>query len=250
MFRVSGLRLKRRDGEGDGLHHHPEGQLSWVDEGVQRVWSDTHVWVTPPEFAVWIVGDSLHDSAKWGNGVLHQIQVDPQTSRLLPEHSCVFRVSPKLRGAFLAITEAGLLDRAYADHRHALDTLLSSIEDARIAALRLVLHSSATLTPLTGVLSWRLHDERPLEYWSKFLGLSSGKLTRQFRREMGVPFRTWKAQMRLLRALHSLAEGKPVAEVAREVGYRSVSMFIRSFRRSLDVSPARYFKSAADLSAI
>jgi AraC-like DNA-binding protein len=44
----------------------------------------------------------------------------------------------------------------------------------------------------------------------------------------------------------ALAEGEPVANVARSVGYESVSAFVASFRRETGITPAAYFKREAD----
>jgi len=40
----------------------------------------------------------------------------------------------------------------------------------------------------------------------------------------------------------ALAAGEPVGNVARRVGYESVSAFVAAFRRETGVTPARYFR--------
>jgi AraC-like DNA-binding protein len=44
----------------------------------------------------------------------------------------------------------------------------------------------------------------------------------------------------------ALAEGEPVANVARSVGYESVSAFVAAFRRETGITPAAYFRREAD----
>jgi AraC-like DNA-binding protein len=46
--------------------------------------------------------------------------------------------------------------------------------------------------------------------------------------------------------MEALGEGKPVANVARSVGYESVSAFVASFRRETGITPAAYFKRDAE----
>jgi AraC-like DNA-binding protein len=46
----------------------------------------------------------------------------------------------------------------------------------------------------------------------------------------------------------ALAEGEPVANVARSVGYESASAFVASFRRETGITPAAYFKRQTDQS--
>jgi AraC-like DNA-binding protein len=48
----------------------------------------------------------------------------------------------------------------------------------------------------------------------------------------------------LLQALRLLAAGRPVTSVALDVGYESASAFIAMFKRTLGVTPHRYFASA------
>ena len=58
-----------------------------------------------------------------------------------------------------------------------------------------------------------------------------------------MTFRHWQQQARLLDGLMRLAEGESVTSVALEVGYENPSAFISMFRRTLGVTPGRYFSS-------
>jgi AraC-like DNA-binding protein len=46
--------------------------------------------------------------------------------------------------------------------------------------------------------------------------------------------------------MEALADGVPVDNVARSVGYESVSAFVASFRRETGIMPAAYFKRKSD----
>jgi AraC-like DNA-binding protein len=50
--------------------------------------------------------------------------------------------------------------------------------------------------------------------------------------------------LRLQAAISALAAGEPVGNVARRVGYESVSAFVAAFRRETGLTPAMYFRSA------
>jgi transcriptional regulator GlxA family with amidase domain len=73
--------------------------------------------------------------------------------------------------------------------------------------------------------------------------LSVRTLERLFQKETGLSFGKWRQQLRLLHALRLLAAGRPVTTVALEVGYESASAFIVMFKRTLGVTPHRYFAS-------
>ena len=84
-------------------------------------------------------------------------------------------------------------------------------------------------------------DNRSLEDWATWAGLSARSLSRLFRAETALSFAQWRQQARLSRGLEQLAEGTAVATVADALGYDSVSAFVAMFRRNLGQPPARYF---------
>ena len=48
----------------------------------------------------------------------------------------------------------------------------------------------------------------------------------------------WHRQMRVLRSLELLADGRSVTDTSLEVGYESPGAFIRAFRQIVGVTPA------------
>jgi AraC-like DNA-binding protein len=56
-----------------------------------------------------------------------------------------------------------------------------------------------------------------------------------------MPFGRWRTQVRLRAALPLLAEGLPVASVARRVGYATPSAFVAVFRKATGIPPGAYF---------
>jgi AraC-like DNA-binding protein len=56
-----------------------------------------------------------------------------------------------------------------------------------------------------------------------------------------MSFGAWRQQARLIEALARLGAGEPVTTVAFDLGYESPSAFTAMFRRSLGVTPSRYF---------
>ena len=65
-------------------------------------------------------------------------------------------------------------------------------------------------------------------------------LARHFRRHTGMSFAEWRRRARLLRALGWIAEGRPILEVALELGYDSPSAFSAMFRRELGAPPSSF----------
>ena len=88
-------------------------------------------------------------------------------------------------------------------------------------------------------------DRRPRAAWARFAGASERTLERLFHAEAGMSFGRWQRQVRLMRALEGLAEGRSVTEVGLAVGFDTPSAFIAMFRSAMGTTPGRYFAAPA-----
>ncbi|MFL9669044.1 AraC family transcriptional regulator [Variovorax sp. AB1(2024)] len=77
-------------------------------------------------------------------------------------------------------------------------------------------------------------------------GLSSFHFLRLFSQVLGVTPHQYLVRSRLRRAARLLAEddGRPVTEVALDVGFADLSNFVRTFHRAAGVSPSGFRKAA------
>ena len=73
--------------------------------------------------------------------------------------------------------------------------------------------------------------------------MSERSLLRKFQQETGLSIGRWQQQLRVLAALEHLTVGRSVTETSLEVGFESVSAFIRSFKRVVGETPAAYWRS-------
>jgi AraC-like DNA-binding protein len=86
-------------------------------------------------------------------------------------------------------------------------------------------------------------DPRTLLEWAEHAGASKRSLSRYFRRETGMTFREWRAQLHILEAIARLSQGDRVTDVAYDLGYSNPSSFIALFSKALNVTPGNYLKS-------
>ncbi|HMF84378.1 MAG TPA: helix-turn-helix transcriptional regulator [Acidimicrobiia bacterium] len=237
------------DGNRMGAHEHRKAQLVYSPDGVLRVATDVGTFVVPPEWAVWVPSWMRHDVQSSTPLTLRSVYVEPESATNLPDRCCVVSVPPLLRELIL---ESAALPDLY--EVGGPDGRLMAVIIDRITALdhRPVVVPQVRdelLLPIADALTSDPADARGLDDWGRRLGASSRTLSRRFVADVGMPYATWRRQVRLLAALELLAAGESVAAVAFAVGYESASAFIAAFTRSLGVTPGRWFRSDAAASS-
>jgi len=97
---------------------------------------------------------------------------------------------------------------------------------------------SAPVAACVRFILCRFGEEIMLQDMAYAAGLNRDQLARRFRREMGVPPVAFLHTHRTARAIGLLAcTDRPVAEIARSVGYRRVGAFSRAFHRVTGLYP-------------
>ena len=72
------------------------------------------------------------------------------------------------------------------------------------------------------------------------VGVTTSHLVRSFSRSVGLPPKSYHAQVRLARAQRLLAEGKPATWVAYECGFADQSHLSRRFKQSRGLTPGAF----------
>ena len=226
-------------------HWHSRAQLVYACAGVVKVTAKQGAWVVPQHRGVWIPARIEHQIESAGAFSMRSLYVRDDSGMELPDECGVVAISPLLRELILAAAEAPqLYDSAGRDGR-LMDLILSEIRSLPMMPLHLPEPTDSRLRMITAALQENPADTRTLEQWGKYAGASPRTLARLFPAETGMTFRYWQQQARLLGGLMRLAEGESVTSVALEVGYENPSAFISMFRRTLGVTPGRYFSSDA-----
>ncbi|HYD55645.1 MAG TPA: helix-turn-helix transcriptional regulator [Burkholderiales bacterium] len=225
-----------------GWHSHPRYQLVYAARGVMTVDTRHATWVVPPQRAVWMPPATEHRLKASGPVELRSLYVRPDAAAGMPATCEVLQVTPLLRELIVRATE---LPREY-DERGPAGRIMRLLLDELASLPRLPYNLPMPTTPPLGPICRRLletpSDTATLGELAE--GLSTRTLARHFRRETGMSFAEWRRRARLLRALGWIAEGRPILEVAMELGYESPSAFSAMFRRELGAPPS-HFRVAA-----
>jgi AraC-like DNA-binding protein len=114
---------------------------------------------------------------------------------------------------------------------------------AQETPLHLPLPSDPRLKTLVREIMKTPENDRPLDAWARWLGMSERSLQRDFQSEVGMTIGQWRQQLRLLVALEKLTGGLSVTDTCFAVGYNNVSAFIKAFKRSVGITPLEYVKN-------
>jgi AraC-like DNA-binding protein len=83
-------------------------------------------------------------------------------------------------------------------------------------------------------------DRRTLAELGRAVGASERTLSRLFRRDTGMTFPQWRAQLRLQHAMLLLATDSTVTGAGTASGYTNTSAFIAALRDAFGITPATY----------
>ena len=219
-------------------HDHAEHQLVYPSSGVLHVRTGRGSWVVPPRRAVWLPAGVPHSHRAHGRTQMLTLAFPAEVNPLNATAPVVVAVGRLLREVIIALADDRALDPGdRADlHRIALRRLVPT------PALRHHLPAPADprLRDVAAILADNPADPRTLAELGHAAGASERTLSRLFRRDTGMTFPQWRAQLRLEHAMLNLAAGGSVTSAATASGYSNVSAFIAAFRDAFGVTPAAY----------
>jgi AraC-like DNA-binding protein len=240
---VIALALDHPDGHVIPIHWHSRAQLLYAATGVMTVTTGSGVWVLPPLRAMWIPAFTEHHIRASGHLSMRTLYIKPDVVRILPSACRIVSISPLLRELIVYSTT---LPRFYEPGSLAgriMALIIDLIEFRDTVPLDLPIPRDPRLRKIFDLLSGQPADGRTIEHWGAHVGATGRTLSRLFRAETGMSFHQWRQQLRLLEATRLLGQGESVTNIALDVGYNSLSAFVSVFRRTLGVTPGRYFRS-------
>ncbi|HTC27996.1 helix-turn-helix transcriptional regulator [Dyella sp.] len=226
-------------------HSHIRGQLWCVESGLVHVHTERGSWLLPPHRAGWMPPGEMHTVTLSGVMSGWGVFMTPEISHCMPDHPAVIGVSSLMRELVHRASSWPWDAELDEQQERIIAVLVDEVRSATREPLHLPMPVDRRLLRIAHAVMENPQDNRSLEEWASWAGLSPRTLSRLFRAETALSFAQWRQQARLTRCLEQLADGTPVAAVADGLGYASTSAFIAMFRRSFGDSPARYFGQRA-----
>jgi AraC-like DNA-binding protein len=224
-------------------HTHARGQLFALTRGLLIVEAGRERWMFPSERCAWIPPGCRHAARSVGGVAGSMVHLSQPMCRGLPKLPCMFNSSELLFAMVNRILSWDPQQPLSASKKHLIAMLREEIRQPDKQPLRLTIPREKRLARVAAALLDDVGDDRTLEDWAHFAGMTRRTFMRAFSAQVGMSFGRWRKQARLFAALEMLAQSKSVTEVAISVGYDSVSAFIEMFRTMLGTTPQTYLRS-------
>ncbi|MGZ5185061.1 MAG: AraC family transcriptional regulator [Caldimonas sp.] len=240
-------------------HAHPWGQIAISSTGVVRVTMPHGTTIVPPSRALWIPPGVEHAVTVVEDADLLTLYLDPGRRGLATnaaeaarwQHCRVLEASRLLLALALELDARpdaipAEIDRAALQRERRIAALLvDELRRAPQVPLGIDLPAEKRLRRLCEAMLDDPSRHGSLDAWAEGAGASSRTIARLFRSELGTTFVRWREQVLLARAVPLAARRMPMAAIAAELGYASPSAFAAMVRRSVGMSPLRFFRAEA-----
>lgn len=238
--------------DGDELittwHEHDLHQVEYAFHGSVEVETASAHYLLPPQQAAWIPAGVNHRTTIRTTVRTISVFFEPHLVPAPGSRVRILAVPPVLR-------EMMVYSRRWPIGRSLSDT----VADAYFVALgRLVSEALDSEAPLflptssdpvlAAALAWTRENlgTASMGQVARQVGLSERSLRRRFEAGLGMSWRNYVMQARLMRAMALLAEpGPSILDVAGAVGFESLSSFNRAFRLRTGATPSAYRKQRA-----
>jgi AraC-like DNA-binding protein len=229
-----------------GWHHHDLHQLEYAVAGVAQVETATARYLLPPQQAVWIPAGVEHCTTLTRVRTL-SVFFDPASSAKSGDRVRIVAVEPVLR-EMIRYAERWPIGRSTSDSvaDGFFDTLASLIAESLDNEVPLRLPTSRDpLIAAATEYTLRHLDAVNIAAVCAAIGTSERTFRRTFAAEMGMPWRQYVLESRLMKAMALLAQpGRSVLGIATDVGFASASGFARAFHRYAGQTPSDYRRDA------
>ena len=240
---------RRVSGE-SGWHSHPKHQLLYAAVGSVQLHCAGWEWTVPPQRAAWLPAHVSHNVLSGRPYELRSLYFCPNELSDVPSEVAVFPLPSLGREMILYAMKWGAGSQDPAKHRFfpvLLDVCLEHVGSP--LAMRVPAARSEELRRATAFMQVHLADPLTLEQVAQVGFMSSRTLSRRFRDEMQLSFRSYLQAIRIVRGAELLADPLcRVTDAAFAVGFQSHSAFSEAFRKHFGRSPSTYQNDLAPAS--
>ncbi|MCC7033258.1 MAG: helix-turn-helix domain-containing protein [Acidobacteria bacterium] len=221
-------------------HVHDRPLLLWADAPLM-VHTRAGAWAVPRGRMVWLTAWTRFRLQAEVPVHAEALLLDPVRARAVTRASAVLGDDEVLEAIVRHATRQTALEAGTPGDRRLFAVLLDRIEVARGLPLLVRAPLKGRLASVVELGAHVAEGRVPsVADLALSMGTSRKTVERAFARDVGLTAGRWRQQVRLTRAAALLSGGRRVADVAREIGYRSPSAFVAAFRKAMGTTPRRF----------
>lgn len=209
-------------------------QLFWSHDGVLAVRRGGATAHLGPDRGFWVRRGTSVEVVTCGESSVHVVCLRQPPPRLAGVPAATLALSQDVRDTILTLCRE---ETSEEDGALARDRLFTQLDDP------LPLDASGGGNGLARQVAAALladpGDPTELTEWARRLHTTSKTLQRDFDREFGTSWSTWRTRTKL-QASTALLGRFPVGEVAHRVGYASASAYVQAFRLAYGETPGTW----------
>ena len=217
-------------------HAHGSDQLIYASRGMMEVAVGGNLWVIPPHFGLWIPARTRHQIRMPENVAMRTLYLRRGLTGLQPVCT-VLHVGSLLRELIFETVRAGNLRIRNRIECALRDLLIAQLEIATPVPTGITFPKERRAAAIAQRILQNPGLHTSLASMCASAGVSVRTLERTFRREAGIDFKSWRRQVRLMKAIELLISGSSVKEVSSFVGYRQPTAFVALFKATFRITP-------------
>lgn len=221
-------------------HTHRWHQFVYATSGTLVVTVAERWYVITPEQAIWVPVGVVHSTGALSGAAFRNLYVADFPGLDMPDQCTVYAVTGLLRALIVELERCAEDGEgaAYVDKVNEL--LCEQLGRLSRQDFHLPWPRSAQLNRICATLHANPADPRSIDDWGRELSASGRTLARRFEKEVGISLREWRHKLRLFLAMEWLCAGRPVTEIALDLGYASTSAFTYMFRQEMGCPPSAW----------
>lgn len=225
-------------------HAHAWGQLNYASQGVMELNIAGSLFLSPPQYAVWIPPNAAHSSYNRSAIVYRSVYIAQELCNRLPVEACTLVLSPVLKAILNDCADRNIKAPQTDADRRLAQVVLDQLEHAPVEKCYLPFAETPALTAVLSALQDQPSDNRSQAEWAAQVHITERTLARHCVKELGMPLGEWRQRLRFLRAIEALKSNQSIQEIAFDLGYSTASAFIAMFQRLAGTTPEQYRKLA------
>jgi AraC-like DNA-binding protein len=232
-------------------HAHDTIAIGVIDAGVGEFWCRGGVHCVPPDTMVLIDAGEVHTGgvARGSESLWYRmVYLSPSVASALTSHAWTPFSVPSAHAPPLATTARRFHDATAHGSRLAGESALcdlivqvsESFSDGRRAARTPRAPGARRMAELREFLHANVAADVSLIELARLADLTPSYVSREFRRQFGLPPHAYQLQLRLGAAKRQLRDGSAIAATAVSLGFVDQAHFSAAFKRTFGITPGRY----------